>query len=77
MDGYNIVPSFDDADVVVVNTCGFIDSARQESLDAIGDVLEEAEHLVRPGDWVEAVDESAGEYDLWAGPGAHDRNGQH
>jgi len=38
MDGYDVVPSYEDADVVVVNTCGFIDSAKQESLDAIGEV---------------------------------------
>lgn len=40
-DGYDIVPSYDDADLVVVNTCGFIDSAKQESLDAIGEALAE------------------------------------
>jgi len=34
-DGYDIVPSYDDADMVVVNTCGFIDDAKQESLDTI------------------------------------------
>ena len=33
VEGYNIVPSYNDADVVVVNTCGFIDSAVEESLD--------------------------------------------
>jgi len=38
-DGYQIAPSYDGADVVVVNTCGFIDSARAESLDAIGEAL--------------------------------------
>jgi ribosomal protein S12 methylthiotransferase len=40
-DGYDIVPSYDDADLVVVNTCGFIDSAKQESLDAIGEAIAE------------------------------------
>jgi len=40
-DGYNIVPNYDDADIVVVNTCGFIDSAKQESLDAIGEAISE------------------------------------
>ncbi|MCA9133654.1 MAG: 30S ribosomal protein S12 methylthiotransferase RimO, partial [Planctomycetales bacterium] len=30
-EGYDVVPSYDDAEVVVVNTCGFIDSAVQES----------------------------------------------
>ena len=39
LDGYDIVPSYDDADVVVVNTCGFIDSAKQESLDAIAEAM--------------------------------------
>ncbi|MDJ0655000.1 MAG: 30S ribosomal protein S12 methylthiotransferase RimO [Xanthomonadales bacterium] len=41
IDGYQIVPSYDDADVVVVNTCGFIDSAKAESLEAIGEALDE------------------------------------
>ena len=40
VEGYEIVPSYDAADVVVVNTCGFIDAAVQESLDAIGEALE-------------------------------------
>lgn len=38
-EGYDVVPSYEDADVVVVNTCGFIDSAKQESLDAIGEAI--------------------------------------
>lgn len=41
MEGYNIVPSYNDADMVIVNTCGFIDSAVQESLGAIGEALSE------------------------------------
>jgi len=40
-EGYNIVPSYNDADMVIVNTCGFIDSAVQESLGAIGEALAE------------------------------------
>ena len=40
-DGYNIVPSYENVDLVIVNTCGFIDSAVQESLEAIGEALEE------------------------------------
>jgi ribosomal protein S12 methylthiotransferase len=40
-EGYDIVPSYQQADVVVVNTCGFIDSAVRESLDAIGEALNE------------------------------------
>ncbi len=39
-DGYRMVESVDNADFVVVNTCGFIDSARDESLDAIDEMLE-------------------------------------
>jgi len=39
IDGYDISPDYAGADVVVVNTCGFIDSARQESLEAIGEAL--------------------------------------
>ena len=35
-EGYAIAPSYQNADLVVVNTCGFIDSAVEESLDAIG-----------------------------------------
>jgi len=39
--GYEISPSYEDADMVVVNTCGFIDSAKKESLDTIGEALHE------------------------------------
>jgi len=39
IDGYDISPSYEGADLVVVNTCGFIDSARQESLEAIGEAI--------------------------------------
>ena len=38
--GYEISPSYEAADLVVVNTCGFIDSAIDESLEAIGEALE-------------------------------------
>ncbi len=38
-EGYRVSPTYEDADVVVVNTCGFIDSAIEESLDAIGEAL--------------------------------------
>lgn len=40
LDGYELSGSYEDADVVVVNTCGFIDSARAESLEAIGEALD-------------------------------------
>jgi ribosomal protein S12 methylthiotransferase len=39
-DGYRVSPDYEGADVVVVNTCGFIDSAKAESLEAIGEALE-------------------------------------
>ncbi len=38
-EGYDIVPSYDEADMVIINTCGFIDSAVEESLDTIGEAL--------------------------------------
>lgn len=38
-EGYDVVPTYEDADVVVVNTCGFIDSAKAESLEAIGEAI--------------------------------------
>jgi len=49
LDGYEVVPSYDDANVVVVNTCGFIDSAKQESLDAIGEALQENGKVIVTG----------------------------
>ena len=49
IDGYDIVPSYNDADIVVVNTCGFIDSAKQESLDAIGEALNENGKVIVTG----------------------------
>lgn len=39
IDGYDITNTYEDADVVVVNTCGFIDAAKQESLDAINEAM--------------------------------------
>jgi len=41
IEGYEVTPSYDDADMVIVNTCGFIDSAVKESLDTIGEALRE------------------------------------
>ncbi len=41
IEGYDIVPTYEDADIVVVNTCGFIDSAKEESLNTIGEALQE------------------------------------
>ncbi len=39
--GYRLVPNYDQADLVVVNTCGFIDAAKAESLETIGEALAE------------------------------------
>ncbi|MEQ8955149.1 MAG: 30S ribosomal protein S12 methylthiotransferase RimO [Gammaproteobacteria bacterium] len=49
LDGYDIVPDYAGADLVVVNTCGFIDSAKQESLDAIGEALTENGRVIVTG----------------------------
>ena len=48
-EGYAIAPSYDGADLVVVNTCGFIDAAVAESLDAIGEALEENGKVIVTG----------------------------
>jgi ribosomal protein S12 methylthiotransferase len=48
-DGYELSGSYDGADVVVVNTCGFLDSAREESLGAIGEALSENGRVIVTG----------------------------
>jgi ribosomal protein S12 methylthiotransferase len=48
-EGYAIAPSYDGADLVVVNTCGFIDAAVAESLDAIGEALHENGKVIVTG----------------------------
>jgi len=47
--GYRVVASYAEADLVVVNTCGFIDAAVHESLDAIGEALRENGRVVVTG----------------------------
>jgi len=49
IDGYDIVPTYQDADVVVVNTCGFIDDAKRESLETIGEALQENGKVIVTG----------------------------
>ena len=49
VEGYDLVQRYDDADVVVVNTCGFIDSAVAESLDAIGEAMAENGKVIVTG----------------------------
>jgi ribosomal protein S12 methylthiotransferase len=48
-DGYDLVGSYSDADLVVVNTCGFIDAAVAESLEAIGEALDENGRVIVTG----------------------------
>ncbi|HET7671053.1 MAG TPA: 30S ribosomal protein S12 methylthiotransferase RimO [Burkholderiales bacterium] len=48
-EGYATSPSYDDADLVIVNTCGFIDAAVEESLDAIGEALAENGKVIVTG----------------------------
>ncbi|MCE2873072.1 MAG: 30S ribosomal protein S12 methylthiotransferase RimO [Xanthomonadales bacterium] len=48
-EGYAVAPDYESADLVVVNTCGFIDSAIDESLDAIGEALEQNGKVVVTG----------------------------
>ena len=47
--GYQVVPTYENADLVIVNTCGFIDSAVQESLEAIGEALDENGKVIVTG----------------------------
>ncbi|MCL6618335.1 MAG: 30S ribosomal protein S12 methylthiotransferase RimO [Thermomonas hydrothermalis] len=49
VEGYELVQTYADADVVVVNTCGFIDAAVAESLDAIGEALAENGKVIVTG----------------------------
>ncbi len=49
IEGYDVVGSYDDADLVVVNTCGFIDEAVEESLQAIGEAIAENGKVVVTG----------------------------
>ncbi len=49
LEGYAISPNYDAADVVVVNTCGFIDSAKQESMDAIREAMQENGKVIVTG----------------------------
>jgi ribosomal protein S12 methylthiotransferase len=48
-EGYEISPSYNGADLVVVNTCGFIDAAVEESLDAIGEALNQNGRVIVTG----------------------------
>ena len=49
IEGYDVVPSYEDAELVVVNTCGFVESAVTESLEAIGEALGENGNVIVTG----------------------------
>ena len=49
VEGYDIVPDFDAADMVIINTCGFIDSAVEESLNSIDEALQENGRVIVTG----------------------------
>ncbi|RJG10104.1 30S ribosomal protein S12 methylthiotransferase RimO [Pseudomonas cavernicola] len=57
MEGYEVVATYQDADVVVVNTCGFIDTAKAESLEVIGEAIAENGKVIVTG--CMGVEESA------------------
>ncbi|MBT3811938.1 MAG: 30S ribosomal protein S12 methylthiotransferase RimO [Gammaproteobacteria bacterium] len=48
-EGYEVAPNYDGADMVVVNTCGFIDAAVEESLDSIGEAIAENGKVIVTG----------------------------
>lgn len=48
-EGYDLVPGYDEADMVIINTCGFIDSAVEESLETIAEALRENGKVVVTG----------------------------
>ena len=48
-EGYGISPNFEGADAVIVNTCGFLDSAKAESLEAIGEAIDENGRVIVTG----------------------------
>jgi ribosomal protein S12 methylthiotransferase len=48
-EGYQLSPDYAGADVVIVNTCGFLDSAKKESLDTIGEALSENGKVIVTG----------------------------
>jgi ribosomal protein S12 methylthiotransferase len=72
LDGYDVVPSYENADVVVVNTCGFIDAAKAESLDAIGEALAENGKVIVTGCLGAKADEIRAQY-----PGVLNISGPH
>ena len=75
-EGYQLVPSYDQADLVVVNTCGFIEDAVAESLDAIGEALDENGKVIVTGCLGERGDTIRGNFpQVLEVTGAHDYQG--
>jgi ribosomal protein S12 methylthiotransferase len=62
LDGYEISSNYADADVVIVNTCGFIDAAKQESMDAISEAIKENGKVIVTGCMGKGVDAEAIKY---------------
>ena len=58
-DGYDMSPDYAGADVVLVNTCGFLDSAKEESLEAIGEAIAENGRVVVTGCMGKEADDQA------------------
>ncbi|MDJ0738159.1 MAG: 30S ribosomal protein S12 methylthiotransferase RimO [Gammaproteobacteria bacterium] len=72
-EGYDLSPSYGGADLVVVNTCGFIDAAVEESLDAIGEALDANGRVIVTGCLGARADEiRAAHPGVLAVTGAHD-----
>ena len=71
-DGYAMVPDYDGADVVLVNTCGFLDSAKEESLAAIGEAIAENGRVIVTGCMGNEADAIRARFpDVLAVTGAH------
>ncbi|CFX22187.1 putative AdoMet-dependent methyltransferase, UPF0004 family [Candidatus Filomicrobium marinum] len=71
-EGYAIAPNYEGADAVVVNTCGFLDSAKAESLEAIGEALNENGRVIVTGCLGNDADRIRSEYpDVLAITGPH------
>ncbi len=72
-DGYDMSPDYAGADVVLVNTCGFLDSAKEESLEAIGEAIAENGRVVVTGCFGKEADVIRERFpDVLAITGAHE-----
>ncbi|WP_419809550.1 30S ribosomal protein S12 methylthiotransferase RimO [Sphingomonas sp.] len=72
-DGYSLSPDYAGADVVLVNTCGFLDSAKEESLEAIGEAIAENGRVIVTGCMGKEADAIRSRFpDVLAITGAHE-----